>query len=55
MYIESSVCSGEKRVTLIIFILYVGFDMSESNVGETGGCTNMKSESGEFFLFPLII
>ena len=58
LYIDSSVCSGEfflKRVTLIIFILYIGFGMSESNDGETDSCTNMKSKTGEFFLLTLII
>ena len=53
LYIDSSVCSGEffkKRVMLIIFILYIGFGMSESNDCGTNSCTNMKSKTGAFFL-----
>ena len=53
IYIDSSVCSGEffkKRVMLIIFILYIGFGMSESNDGGSNSCTNMKSKTGVFFL-----
>ena len=39
----------------IIFILYVGIEMCDSNIEETGACDNELNKSGKFFLVSFVL